>query len=1038
MSDPDRTDVPQPLVFLNDLRAAWPDSPAAPELDAIVRGTTADGTLESLWALKVIRATALALARRAGAEPMLLPLLRRALDFYVGRPIRDWDEVMWALDVAVAGPEEARRLIRTVVVSIRLGVKGDVPWLANLGGWGDATHQLLPLITDKLERLFEGRRELGPVLYRQLVKSLPHLGASATELEDVRSAPEGLQWLLDCPLTLDIREQIHSRASPANLTLARAYLQYLETGDRSGLAKLWMAQKIPEHDRLLQADPDPAGLKAKLLEYTREMEAILTRIYAFDPESPSSVLADVALWLKAAGKQAPARAAELLDQCRRKDSRATAITLAAVRGELAGAIDSSASAAGLRLLYLDLELEKLGYLLYGEVVNDQLGEVSEASMPEVVTVLRAMMASENMKGWESPRLAWLCRAFDGLSGDPGDRTAQLMVLNHQINDEIARVGLIQYQEYSEIVRSMLHECGTANVEMEVNRFVDGLIRGTTLHHIGELALRIHHFVLGKLEGAGETLSHRIRARVERYHRQYESEAFRAAAAAGPDAVATPMWIYRFQPGQTSEPDASPDVLGAKGANLCVMSALGLPVPPGFVVSVRACERYMTIHALDPTVHAEIRAAMRWLEGVTGRAFGDPRHPLLVSVRSGAPLSMPGMLDTILNVGMTDEIARRLGEALADETAALDSYIHFLLGYAKSAFSLDGLPGHLRGVPTWETVAAIKRRVLDAGLDPFWEEVDEQVNTAVEAVFRSWNNPHAVLFRKMHAMPQLGCTAATVQQMVLGNADARSCTGVALTGAPATGAPGLRGEYLPQAHGEDLVSGLLTPLPIQRSGDRPGRSLAETMPEIVEELSRIGSVLEKRFGEMQEIEFTVELGRLHILQTRPARRAGQASPASLSRASAPPGSPPPDAAGAGHAQEPAAHRYRIVARGLGASPGGVLGRIALSPEAVRRFSEAGDQTVFVRPTTTPADLAGMVAAAGVLTQRGGVTSHAANNARYMDKPCVVGCLSLQIDAEKGTVALGGSVLREGDLLFIDGTTGEVGLPVSPPDGAASSR
>ena len=277
------------------------------------------------------------------------------------------------------------------------------------------------------------------------------------------------------------------------------------------------------------------------------------------------------------------------------------------------------------------------------------------------------------------------------------------------------------------------------------------------------------------------------------------------------------------------------------------------------------------------------------------------------------------------------------------------------------------------------------------------------------------------------MPQIGCTAATVQQMVLGNADARSCTGVVLTRHPATGERELYGEYLLQAHGEDLVSGRQTPLPLLESAASPGQSLEETMPAIVTQLRQIGRVLEERFGVAQDIEFTVERGNLYILQARSVRAAAKGAPTSGS-----PEPPPLPLGPLGARAMPdggtATPRYRIIARGLGASPGGVVGRIALTAEAVRRMAAAGDKTVFLRPTTTPEDLAGMVAASGVLTQRGGVTSHAANNARYLAKPCVVGCLALAIEEKQGTVTIGETALHEGDLLFMDGMTGEVGIPI----------
>ncbi len=1005
------------MVFLNTLRADWRRLPGGAELEAMVEGSKRDNILPDAWALEAIRATTLKMAQLIPAAPDWLPLFRRAIQCYTGRPIREWDEVLWVLDIALASPSDSARLLRTLVVSVRLGIKGDVPFLANLGSRGDATHEVLPTITRKLGSLFESRGKLGNVLFRQLVKTLPHVGASFSELDDVRGAPEGLQYLLECPLTTDIREEIHSHASPANLTLVRAYLRYLEKGDQSGLEEIWMAQKIPEHDEKLMASDDPAALKLKLIEYAREMDAILTRIYAFDPESPESVLADIVLWLKAAGRNAPQEASTLVEQCRSGETRSAVVTLLSVREGLAATIASSQPETGLQLLYLDLELEKLGYLLFGELVNTTIPSITAESLPNVIDVMRAMMLSESMKGWDSPKLAWLARALKELPGDTTSKMAQLMVLDHQINDEIARIGMLQYQGYADIIRQILIACKMPYVEQEVNRFVDGLTRGTTLQHIGELGLRIYHYVLDSLETGGDGASAEIRARVEQYHRKFESEAARLAAAAKQAESPVPMWIYRFQTGQPAEPDQSASVLGGKGANLCIMCALDMPVPPGFVISVGACERYMSIHALDPSVHEEINEATTWLEQATGRKFGDPQRPLLVSVRSGAPVSMPGMLDTILNVGMTDNVARAMAEELSDESAALDSYIHFLLGYAKSVLSLEGLPVHLRGVHTWEAVTQIKHRILAAGLEPFWESTKEQIVSAVEAVFRSWNNPHAVLFRKMNSMPAIGCTAATVQQMVFGNADTRSCTGVVLTRNPVTDAHELYGEYLPRAHGEDLVAGLWTPLPIQPTATQPGRSLTETMPDIVSQLRRFGDILERRFGEPQDIEFTVQRGKLYLLQTRSLRArtgvvvsaSGEATGSHAPFAAAPP-------------------RYRIIARGLGASPGAIVGRIAMTSESARRMSEAGTDVILVRATTTPEDLAGMAVSGGVLTQRGGVTSHAANNARYLGKPCVVGCVSLVIDEQTGMVALGSTRLHEGDTIFIDGMTGEVGVPV----------
>ena len=377
------------------------------------------------------------------------------------------------------------------------------------------------------------------------------------------------------------------------------------------------------------------------------------------------------------------------------------------------------------------------------------------------------------------------------------------------------------------------------------------------------------------------------------------------------------------------------------------------------------------------------------------------------------MSMPGMLDTVLNVGMSDAVARSLAERLG-EGVALELYVRFLAGYAKTVLSLtsEAPAGALAG--DWAGVQAVKDHVRAAGAPDFWQRPRDQVLWAIEGVFRSWNNPHAILFRRTRHVPQTYATAATVQQMALGNLDENSCTGVFFTRNPDTGEDGVVGEYLPRAQGEDLVAGRATPLPITPSPDRPGQSLRERWPDLFGRLGEVAAILETHYGQMQEVEFTVESAQLYVLQTRRVVRGG--------------------ARRSGPVVTPAPGELRILARGLGASPGGLLGRIALTAAGVRRLAEGGGRTILIRETTAPEDLDGMLAADAVLTRRGGATSHAANIARYLGKPCVVGCQKMVLDESAGEIRFGSLVLHEGDELFLDGVSGEVGVPMEPPAGS----
>ncbi|MCY2926282.1 MAG: PEP-utilizing enzyme, partial [Planctomycetota bacterium] len=903
-------------------------------LDEAVSAAADEEASPAEAASKGLRAAASVLATEGGDNPRAGELLDRALACFIARPLRNWEEVLWALEVAAMAPERAGELLHTLVVSMRLAVKGVVPSLMALGVWGDDTHVLLPRIAADLAALMPKRAAVGWMLYRQLAKSLPHVGAQGDELQNVRGAGEYLQWLLECPLTRDIREDLHSKASPKNLVLVRAYLEYLERGSADGLAKLWMAQKAPEHDRLLAATPDPEDTKRRLVAATRELEVLLTRLYAFDPRDVNSVLADVSLWLQAVslppGSAGRSEAQTAMSACQAGLARDAVDALTIARTALAGEIDAQPPRQGLGVLYLDLELEKLSYLLFGQITNDDFAEVRADNAADAVAVMGLMIRNTILKGQGTPKLERLLEALGHLSPEPRTRMEQLLVLNHHVTDEISHLSLTLYRQYAGLARGILGCCGAGNIEVEVNRFVDGLVRDTTLQHLGELSLRVHLFALEALESMGGQAAQEVRVQVDAFDRRI------GLATAGSSPGAHTSRVYRFAPGRRLHEERRPEVLGGKGAGLAEMAALGLPVPPGFTVSVDACRQYADAHAIDPALTREVHQGLAWLEEHTARRLGDPQRPLLLAVRSGAPMSMPGMLDTVLNVGMSDAVARSLAERLG-EGVALELYVRFLAGYAKTVLSLtsEAPAGALAG--DWAGVQAVKDHVRAAGAPDFWQRPRDQVLWAIEGVFRSWNNPHAIRFRRTRHVPQTYATSATVQQMALGNLDENSCTGVFFTRNPDTGEDGVVGEYLPRAQGEDLVAGRATPLPITPSPDRPGQSLRERWPDLFGRLGEVAAILETHYGQMQEVEFTVESAQLYVLQTR-----------------------------------------RVV--------------------------------------------------------RGGATSHAANIARYLGKPCVVGCQKMVLDESAGEIRFGSLVLHEGDELFLDGVSGEVGVPMEPPAGS----
>lgn len=499
------------------------------------------------------------------------------------------------------------------------------------------------------------------------------------------------------------------------------------------------------------------------------------------------------------------------------------------------------------------------------------------------------------------------------------------------------------------------------------------------------------------------------------------------------------WIFAFEEGDAS----MKPLLGGKGANLADMMRGGLPVPPGFTITTDACRVFYEKGETWPDgLQEQLRSAVADLESRTGRAFGGADRPLLVSVRSGAVTSMPGMMDTILNVGLNDVTVEGLAAETGNPRFARDCYRRLIEMFGNVVFGVDARAFERVKEETKnryrtredvdlpedglkELTERYRALILEKTGRDFPQNAFEQLLLAVEAVFRSWNNPRAIVYRKAHRIPDDQGTAVNVQAMVFGNLGNDSGTGVVFTRDPSTGLRGLFGEYLPNAQGEDVVAGVRTPMPIAR--------LKTDLPDAYAQLVRVAEQLERRYRDMQDVEFTVERGRLYLLQTRSGKRTARAAvriavdlvrEGLISKEEALMRIEPSHLDSLLHRSIEENGPLDAIAAGLPASPGAASGRIAFDADTAVEWSKTGEPVLLVRPETTPDDIHGVIAAEGVLTTRGGMTSHAAVVARGMGKPCVCGCESVRIDERERTLTAGNRVFREGDWLSIDGSTGRV--------------
>ena len=515
------------------------------------------------------------------------------------------------------------------------------------------------------------------------------------------------------------------------------------------------------------------------------------------------------------------------------------------------------------------------------------------------------------------------------------------------------------------------------------------------------------------------------------------------------------WVYGFGGGSADGDASMKNLLGGKGANLAEMSSLGLPVPPGFTITTEACVHYYAHGQSYPADLADqVKAGLARVEAGVGKTFGDPANPLLVSVRSGARASMPGMMDTVLNLGLNDATVEGLAALSGDRRFAFDSYRRFITMYSNVVLGLghdhfeEVLDDHKDrlGVSVdteltagdWERVVADYKAVVQDRLGhAFPQDAHDQLWGAIGAVFASWMNDRAKFYRRMHDIPESWGTAVNVQSMVFGNMGETSATGVAFTRNPSTGEARLYGEFLINAQGEDVVAGIRTPQSLTKAGreemGETAPSMEEAMPEVFGQFVETVGKLERHYRDMQDIEFTVEQGRLWMLQTRNGKRTAKAAlkiavemaaDGVISREEAVGRVDPSALDQLLHPTlDPEAPR-EVVAQGLPASPGAATGKIVFDADEAERLSQLGDAVILVRDETSPEDIHGMHAARGIVTARGGMTSHAAVVARGMGRPCVSGAGEIRIDEKAGTFTVRGRTFKAGEVITIDGSKGEV--------------
>ena len=1043
-------------------------------------------------------------------------------------PIRSWEEVFECIDRIVADPRGNIELIKALNINLRVET-GSLPGYRGSGFAEKADSiALSKQMREKLEELMsiDLSQDEMYLLVRQLVKSLPFFGASQDEIRELRGLAEEIEYAFPCPITEDIRGEIHSKLSPRNLDLVRGLLSYVEKNDPEPLKKINKYQKVfqygPDRFRGLLSllkdlerqlanvfEPHPG----KIADRIEDIDQFLSNISqivspqinsqlryllsSIENKNPSLIQTNIEillnllesaihsgegvgtrvlfenLWDHLAGVQArdPEGIIVLINEWRRntvslffpnlveslerligylrtRDTLKATLMLAGIRMSLRQKIinplvQSQMNAVTLEAIWLDLTLERIGYILFGEVSNVLLADITLETLPTAIDVIRSMVLSVAAKGQGTSQM----EAYDAelaaiqQSGDLNVYTIYSVV--ERINAEIGAITDKTVETYYNVTKRIFALREVPNAEEAASAFVDGLFRSTTLQHLSELTLKILNFSRTRMTELMRGVRHpAIReisgAKIARIKQDMEGLARRTE----PFKLA-----YHFRPGAAEGCLADYPILGEKGAYLAEMARLGVNVPPGFTLTSKVCNMFFSDgRVLCDQTRELLFGCLEKIEEETGCILGSPERPLLLAVRAGSCFSMPGMMDTILNVGLNRQTTEGLARITGNPLFAYESYYGLIKKY--SAAVLGFMPGNEVIVGEEDPACSSPdemRRIVERLLEtvvtatgkPFPQDPREQLLGALKAIFSSWQSESAIAYRQIFNIPHQFGTAATLQQMVFGNLGQQSCSGVAFSRNPLTGERHLFGEYLPCSQGEVLACGQGKPLPLSADErDRFSRlSLELRFPERYWELDAVARKIELHLCDMQDIEFTIENKSLYVLQTRPAKRTNHAA---LRVAI--------DLANEGIIDKrmavarldevglkelllpvfsPSAPK-RLVAKGNPASPGVACGKLAFKRRDAIKRAQAGEDILFVAVRTTPNDIGGIAASRGVLTREGGMTSHAAINSRRMAKACVTGCEILDIDKEAEILHLGSFELGPGDTLSIDGYTGEVFL------------
>lgn len=872
-------------------------------------------------------------------------------------------------------------------------------------------------------------------LVRQLINSL-HVISEVDTIVEIRELAAYLDERMPtedpeednaaCPAMKHMRNEIHSRLNPQeNIIVIQNLIEEIEPGleeyKRSGQVRGFG----PRIQSTLSDNPPYGKRLDEALEKLKKLKSLLEGLDLHgtqpgDIEKRIKEIRGFQRFLKTeSAVEVNKRIEEFFSIIKEKDFWKACVQLGELRNRLNKLmVESSGSkklssdlidldTQRLSSVLIDLSLEKIGYILYGQIIHGQLSRIERGDMPGALKILKSLMLSVRAKGQGDEKLGSLANKIDAVSGDLG-----LFFLIDRIDRQCVKISNNMSDEYKKIAKEACKERGIVG-KNAADIFVTQMIRGTTLQHLSDLISKIHAGLLRTIkEDRGQAFADNL--------------------------TNISGQLFSFSNGDTEGGLKQASLLGNKGAYLCEMAKWGIPVPPGFVISTMVGREYLKTKALSAELKEGVKYKLNELEELTGMRFGDPEAPLVVSVRSGAKTSMPGMMDTILNVGLNDQTVKGLAKK-GGELFALDSYRRFIELYSHQILGMDKsildsiftarfaetakkrplTPEEMR-----ELIEKYKAKVMEVKGRPFPQDVFEQLFNAIEAVFMSWNSERAVSFRNHCKISDDLGTAATIQSMAFGNIDEISGTGKLCTRNRCTGERMLHGEFQYRAQGDDVMSGSVTPYTVGR--------LERQHPEIYKKLEDVCRIIEKNARGIMEIEFTIEGGKIYILQ---ARKGELVSPEIETKAMAEMKAEGIDVDHSGQNTngqkltilDPNA-KQEILTRGFRGSAGAATGFAVLDSETAIKWAAEGKNVILLRPDTSPSDYPGIEVSKGVLTSIGGTTSHAAECARGMNIPCVTGCESLKIDMETRTFRLNGFSFKEGDELSIDGWSGKVLRPI----------